>query len=298
MNWQTLYEIAAAQHGVVALRDAARAGVPERTLRARAAAEGWRRPHPGVFLLPGAPWDFSQRAAAALAAVPAAVVAGWSACFAWGLTQRPPRRLQLLLPYGAASHPLHGVHLHRSRRLSAEDATTRDGLAITTPSRTLCDVSMWAGRRQLGELVATTVTRELAVIAEIELLRVSLGPRRGSSNLRAVLARLAADGRTDSALERQIRRVLRNAGLRPAPGVYAVRIDGVLLGRVDIAFPEARVGIEVDGFAWHRTPAQLRRDHERQNAFLAAGWRLLRVSAADVADPERFLAALRALLAS
>jgi very-short-patch-repair endonuclease len=34
--------------------------------------------------------------------------------------------------------------------------------------------------------------------------------------------------------------------------------------------------IEVDGWAYHRTPDRFQRDRERQNRLVAAGWTVLR----------------------
>lgn len=297
-NWATLYEIATRQHGVVCVAAADQSGISRRTLRRRALHEQWHRPHAGVFVLPGAGWDFPQQAMAALcAAGPTAHLAGWSAAHLYGLIARPPRRVQLLMPYGRNAEPLGRVHVHRSRRLPPEHLTMRNGLRATTAARTLCDLAMWAGRRHLTELVAKAVGVELVTLDEIDEARRLLGPRRGSAGLAAVLLRLGRDGKTDSALERQWRGKLREHGFKPARGVYPVRHEGVLLGIVDIAFPKERVGIEVDGFVWHRTPGQLQRDHARQNAFLAAGWLLLRVGAAELQAPDAPLAQLREVLA-
>jgi hypothetical protein len=57
--------------------------------------------------------------------------------------------------------------------------------------------------------------------------------------------------------------LLWTAGPRPAAGIYELRADGVVVARLDIAFPAERVAVEVDGFAWHASPAHLRRDHVR-----------------------------------
>ncbi len=77
--------------------------------------------------------------------------------------------------------------------------------------------------------------------------------RQGSS----VAGRLitAAADRADSAAERLLVRLLRGAGN-----------TGWVLGhpfgpyRIDLAFPAAKVGIEVDGWAWHVDAARFRND--------------------------------------
>jgi hypothetical protein len=51
-------------------------------------------------------------------------------------------------------------------------------------------------------------------------------------------------------------------------------------GRVilDIAFPQLRLAIEIDGWAYHRDVDQFRRDGLRQNAIVVGGCRVLRVT--------------------
>jgi very-short-patch-repair endonuclease len=68
---------------------------------------------------------------------------------------------------------------------------------------------------------------------------------------------------------------------------------------LDLAFPGARVLVEVDGWAHHRDLPAFRRDQERQNALVLAGWTVLRVNRHDLeADPDGVLATIRAAVAS
>jgi very-short-patch-repair endonuclease len=46
--------------------------------------------------------------------------------------------------------------------------------------------------------------------------------------------------------------------------------------RLDFAFPEVRLVIEVDGWAAHFAPEQRRYDHRRDRALVQAGWTVLR----------------------
>ena len=59
---------------------------------------------------------------------------------------------------------------------------------------------------------------------------------------------------------------------------------GVEVGpaRVDLAVPELRLAIEHDGRAVHEQPGVFRDDRRRQNALVAAGWTVLRFTAADL----------------
>ena len=54
------------------------------------------------------------------------------------------------------------------------------------------------------------------------------------------------------------------------------------MARVDFAYPELKLAIEVDGFAAHSTVDAFRRDRVRQNALVAAGWTVLRFTWPEV----------------
>lgn len=49
--------------------------------------------------------------------------------------------------------------------------------------------------------------------------------------------------------------------------------------RVDLAIPEARIAVEVDGAVVHASAAAQDADHARQNALVAEGWTVLRFGA-------------------
>jgi very-short-patch-repair endonuclease len=70
------------------------------------------------------------------------------------------------------------------------------------------------------------------------------------------------------------------AGLAPIPQ-FEVREDGALVARVDLAWPEARLAIEYEG-AYHFEGSQIIRDDARLDRLAAAGWRVIRLSAADL----------------
>ncbi|OZA27577.1 MAG: hypothetical protein B7X93_08870 [Hydrogenophilales bacterium 17-61-9] len=70
-------------------------------------------------------------------------------------------------------------------------------------------------------------------------------------------------------------------------GDGAVReFEGAVPGRkyrLDIAFPEARLAVEVDGWEWHgKHKGDFTRDRERQNLLTLHGWRILRFTAGQI----------------
>lgn len=67
---------------------------------------------------------------------------------------------------------------------------------------------------------------------------------------------------------------------------------------MDVAYLEFRLVIELDGFGSHGTREAFQSDRERDRKLVAAGWRIVRFTWADIQErPERAVAELRALLA-
>jgi very-short-patch-repair endonuclease len=103
--------------------------------------------------------------------------------------------------------------------------------------------------------------------------------RPGTGALRCVLgSRRTATTPTESTLETLFAGVLRGAGA-PAPERQFVIRDGAgFVARMDFAYPDCRVGIEVTGHRFHSGRRAWARDIERNNRLTALGWRILYVT--------------------
>jgi very-short-patch-repair endonuclease len=67
--------------------------------------------------------------------------------------------------------------------------------------------------------------------------------------------------------------------------------------RIDLAFPSAKVAVEVDGWAWHIDAERFRNDRRKGNALVGAGWDLLRFTWHDLTqEPARVVAEIRRAL--
>jgi hypothetical protein len=89
------------------------------------------------------------------------------------------------------------------------------------------------------------------------------------------------DVRSESPPESWVRVACALGGL-PAPvPQFDVVDDGTWLARVDLAWPEARVVVEYEG-EHHFDGLQIARDDVRLGRLVAAGWTVVRLSAADL----------------
>lgn len=311
--WERLYRLADEQHQVVAVRQAAGCGVHPRTLNRRAATEQWLRPHRGVVVLPGAPTTYARTATAAWLAVlygtdargndgrDLVVVGGRSAANLHGLTDTRAVPVVLLRPAGCAPTTHAGIVVQRTATLAPEDRDRVGRVVVTSIPRTIRDMAAaGAGVPELAEIAATAVQRRRLTVPQLELAAGTLGPRPGTGTLEAVVDQLRRDGPTDSIFEREIREFVCAHGLVPHPGVYPLAVHGVVIARLDVAYPPQQVFVESDGFGFHALPSQLRADHVRMNEITARSeWKGIRVGKAEFRrSPERFLRQLRAALES
>lgn len=71
------------------------------------------------------------------------------------------------------------------------------------------------------------------------------------------------------------------------------------IGRVDVAYPEAKLLVELDSRQWHDTSTAFEDDRHRDNALVLAGWRVIRITWRMLHDePEAVARLVRGLLAA
>jgi very-short-patch-repair endonuclease len=69
--------------------------------------------------------------------------------------------------------------------------------------------------------------------------------------------------------------ILTDAGMVPQYPVLSYFLD--------VAFPDLKIGVELDGWFWHNvTPAQRQKDYQRERQLLGAGWRLMRFMGSEI----------------
>jgi very-short-patch-repair endonuclease len=105
--------------------------------------------------------------------------------------------------------------------------------------------------------------------------------------------RTPQNARAANIWEAKVLRHVRRLGL-PEPSVnHRVRVGG-RVRYLDLAWPDAKVAVEFDGFVPHSTRRVFDDDRERQNDLVADGWTVFRVTAAMLRDPARTFAPIAA----
>jgi hypothetical protein len=169
---------------------------------------------------------------------------------------------------------------------------------ILPPERSLVDAWAWANsptrnprctaeaplvRRAVIEGVRSGAVRHLALRRDSDARQL----HAGRSSLLTLLALIA--GGCESELEIWgATHVLPGPPHLPAPvQQHAVRLGDGRRIRLDAAWPELRVAVELDGAAFHGSRTARERDLRRDTALAALGWVVLRFSYARLmADPE------------
>ncbi|MEU9822496.1 type IV toxin-antitoxin system AbiEi family antitoxin domain-containing protein [Pseudonocardia alni] len=264
------------QGGLVTRAQAIAYGVPARTVARRVSSGTWRERFPGVYLVAGHRVTAETRVRAAwLWGGARSVVTGSAAAYWLGLRPGAPAEVVLAVPSTVQRARRPGVRLRR-RTLDPADRVVHRGIVVTAAPLTVLETSA-----VLPDAAgAAFLDRALQRWVSFGELHAAYCRVAGTPGIAAAARLLVAAGdRADSALERRLLRLLREARL---PGL----VRAVPFGpwTIDLAFPAVQVAVEVDGWAWHSDPERFRTDRRKQNALVAAGWTVLRFTWSDVHD--------------
>lgn len=102
--------------------------------------------------------------------------------------------------------------------------------------------------------------------------RLSRRGRAGGPVLRQLVEARTGRAPTESEMETKLLQVLRAAGLPEPARQHEVWQGSAFIGRVDLAYPEARIAIEYDSDEFHSGRRATRRDRARRHELIAAGW--------------------------
>jgi len=265
---------AAGQRGLITRQQALAGGCSSTMIGQRLSSGRWHRLGAGVYRVDGAPITWHQRA-------PDAVISHRSAAVLHGISGFRPGPMHLTVPAGrSARNPLGRVH--RSEVLPEGDVTRLEGIPVTRPARSLIDLASVVGRDALEEAVDDVPCRRLVSLAELVSRTTDLAGRRGTASLARILEAWDSSPLPDGVAEmRVVRRLLAHGLPRPTPQ-QRITVAGNFIARVDLAYPEERLAIELDSFRWHAGRRHFRNDRQRGNRIAAAGWQVLRVTPDDI----------------
>ncbi|MEO3759844.1 hypothetical protein ABGB19_16345 [Mycobacterium sp. B14F4] len=180
---------------------------------------------------------------------------------------------ELIRPVGCK---VDGIRIHRDRLGDGEISVVGE-IPVTTPARTAYDLGRRDGLVQaVVRLDALANATGLKPAGIVELLADHRGVR-GLEQLRVAVDLM--DGGAESPQETRTRLLLTAAGF-PRPRTQIVVCDefGHFVGRVDMGWPDWKVGVEYDGPQHWASPADHARTIERIADLEDQGWTVVRVS--------------------
>ena len=268
-----LARTARAQHGLITRRQALEAGFSLEQIRRRLRTGVWKQLRSGVYAAAAVPRSYEQTVHAAVLGVRGVAVASHGTAAAlWGMADRPRAGIELLTMVSTTVRR-RGILQHRTHVLPAGHRSRVNGVPVTSLARTLVDLSgrMSAGR--LGELLDEGTRRHLLTVEEFErcVARVGYGHGRDLNVIGKALAlRVPSAQPLESVLEaRALRWLLDNDFPPPVPQFVVAPY------RIDLAYPEQKVGIEMLGFGPHSGRDAFDHDAERGRFLALNGWVLL-----------------------
>lgn len=244
---------------------------------------------PAVYLVGGhRADDEAEVRAAALWAGEQATVTGPAAAFWHGMLPRAPALIEVTVPAAAKPRPQPGLRIRR-RDLHHRDRVGMHGVWVADVALAALETAVALG--DSSTFLDRALQRHVRFPALYRDYCRNVG-RTGSSRAGRLVA--ASADRAESAAERLLVALLRDAG-----------IGGWVLAhpfgdhRIDLAFPAARVAIEVDGWAWHVDAERFRADRRKGNQITRAGWDLLRYTWHDLdGRPHEVVREIREALAT
>jgi hypothetical protein len=280
-------ELARQGHGVVSRAQLGAIGLSRTEIESRVRRRWLHRVHHSVYAVGHLALSRNGRfMAAVLAAGEGAALSHFSAAVLWRLIDDPGGPIHVT---AEKRRRIRGVTVHESPLRG--DRVRRDGIVVTTVSRTLVD---------LADVVARRRTLERA-FDEAEYLGLDWHPaapirgRCGSGLLASVLAvHEPGTTRTLSELEERFLEFCEKHGF-PRP-VVNDSIEGYLC---DFVWHEQRLIVETDGLRAHGTVRARRWDSVKDADLQIAGWRVVRVTWEQLLGEEKALERqIRSLLAT
>ncbi len=289
-------ELAARQHGAIAIRQIVALGLSASAIRNRVAQGRLHRLHSGVVaVVPPILLSQRGRIMAATLACQVGTVASHRASTALlelGLSLRP--WIDVTTP-AAKARRRPGIRIHSGATLTAADVTVIDNIPCTTLARTLLDIAEDGTRREVERaLDRAELARILDMRAIDDVLSRSNG-RHGAKLLCAVLEEHRV-GSTPARnkLEEAFLKIARDIGLPPdAVNQWIAFPDGGG-AEADFVYAAKRLIVETDGRDAHTVKKAFASDRRRDQRLMLLGrvrfpWQQVMFESAEVAATLRGL---------
>lgn len=197
-----------------------------------------------------------------------AAVSHRSAACVWGLLPLTDGPIDVVVAGLGGKTARRGILIHRSRSIVPSDVTSRDGIPVTTPTRTIADLRRAGSEGRLWALSSWELRK---AIRQAGVLDLPIGDEEGD--------------RTRSDLERDFLLLCRRHRL-PRPEVN-VRVGSYL---VDFLWRGQRLVVETDAYRYHRGQVMFQDDRGRDLELKRRGFDVVRLSEKQVNEQPEVVA--------
>jgi very-short-patch-repair endonuclease len=287
------------QCGVVRREQLAELGVAPRTLSRRIADGLWEPRGKRALVFAGtAAGLLTDSLVAAHALHPQAVLTGYSALIVRGEAEADPWAAVPVDPQPWVLYPHHNRMPVRTIREVPSRRHVAAGVPVVAQDRALVDLARFLPTEHAKRLLmrAAQMRGTAPTLALLERADDLPPGYSGARRVSALIEDLSTGAHSDA--ENQLVSLLVQAGFTGYVVNLPVRLGNASV-HIDVAFPSARIAIEVDGRAFHSSPQRFQHDRTRQNRLVAAGWRVLRFTWEDLTQrPDQVLRRIAELLES
>jgi hypothetical protein len=281
-------ELAAKQHGVVAVWQLIAMGFTSSMVDRLVGSPWLHRMHRGVYAVGhGALDGFGRWMAGVLACGPDAVLSHQPAGALLDL-RRSSSGIIHVTTTGRRSPA--GLRVHRVQRLHPEDVTVRDGIPVTSVSRTLLDLAAVLPLRQLIRVVEQAERIGVFHLMAVERLLARSRGRKGATRLRQAVAAVSGEvPHVNSDWERDLLDFCDDIGV-PRPELNAT-VEGFL---VDALWPALKLIVELDSYAFHGNRRAFVEDRRKYGELQLKGYIVLPITRLDAEAARLITAAIAA----
>lgn len=261
--------VAAKQSGNITRRQLLDLGLDDGSISWRVKMGRLHRVFRGVYAVGRRPITAQERGSAAvLACGPGAALSHSSGMALWGFWKHWDKPFEVTV---VGDRRTRGVRVHRSITLRWQDVTTHLGIRVTTPARTLLDVSPRLTAKTLKRTVSNALHSPWMTEDQLAgtVARHSAAP--GAKRISALIGLPGTP--TRSGWEDEFPTFCAAHGL-PAP-VMGVPMCGYI---VDALFVAEGVIVELDSWRFHKDRIAFETDRERDAETLARGLVTIRVT--------------------
>jgi hypothetical protein len=274
---EELAALVSQQFGVFRVDQAVTLGFTTSAMRTRRSGGRWVRVQPRVCRFAGVvlSWD-AELLAACLSAHGTA--SHRSAAYLWRLDGSRAQRPEIVVPRGCRPR-LDRVVVHHSKDFDRRDECWFGPIPATGLLRTVLDLGAVLQERRVAQSVDDVLRTGRSDLADLweTYTRHRRRGRNGTGVLNRVLEEAARQrGVPESFFERVAYDLIVDSGLPQPVRQHEVRDGGNrFVARIDLAYPDRRIAIELLGKEFHHTEEAFERDPARRNKLELLHWIVL-----------------------